>query len=55
MLKKIYTAVVDNIQDGAIIVFHDNNIETVKALKEIISELKAKKYQFVTVSHLLDK
>lgn len=53
--ERIYTAVVDNIQDGDIIVFHDNNIETVKALKKIISELKAKKYQFVTVSHLLDK
>lgn len=53
--ERIYTAVIDNIQDGDIIVFHDNNIETVKALKKIISELKARKYQFVTVSHLLDK
>ena len=52
---KIYTAVVDNIQDGDIVVFHDNNMETVKALKEIISELKARNYQFVTLSHLLDK
>lgn len=50
--QKIYTEVIDNIQDENIIVFHDNNIETVQALKEIIAELKSRNFQFVTVSQL---
>lgn len=51
---KIYDTVVNNIQDGDIIVFHDDNAETVKALDKIISELKSRGFQFVTVSQLLE-
>ena len=39
-------------QDGETIVFHDDNGETVEALDKIISELKAKGIQFVTVSQM---
>ncbi len=50
--EKIYATVVNNIQDGDIIVFHDDNAQTVKALKRIIVELKARGFYFVTVSQL---
>lgn len=51
--EEIYITVVGNIRNGDIIVFHDNNAETVKALKMIIPELKARGFQFVTVKDLL--
>lgn len=50
--ESIYTTVVSNIQDGDIIVFHDDNPETVKALESIIIELKSRGFQFVTVSQM---
>ncbi len=50
--EKIYNTVVGNIQDGDIIVFHDDNRETVKALEKIIVELKTRGFKFVTVSHM---
>ena len=50
----IYTAVVSRIQDGDIIVFHDDNAETVKALEKIILELKKRGFQFATVSQLYE-
>lgn len=50
--EKIYTAVVDQIEDGDIVVFHDDNEETVKALSKIIAELKKRGFQFATVSQL---
>ncbi len=48
----IYSTVVDKIQDGDIIVFHDDNQETVKAIEKIIVELRTRGFQFVTVSQL---
>lgn len=51
--EAIYAAVMENIQDGDIVVFHDDNPETVKALKQILPALKARGYQFATVSTLL--
>lgn len=51
----IYASVVSHIQDGDIVVFHDNNAQTVEALKKIISELKARGFQFVTVSQIPKK
>lgn len=51
--EAIYAAVMENIQDGDIVVFHDDNPETVKALKQILPALKARGYQFATVSALL--
>ena len=49
----IYAAVMENIQDGDIVVFHDDNPQTVKALKQMLPALKAWGYQFATVSNLL--
>ena len=51
--EAIYAAVMENIQDGDIVVFHDDNPETVKALEQILPALKALGYQFATVSTLL--
>lgn len=51
--EAIYTAVMENIQNGDIVVFHDDNPETVKALEQILPALKARGYQFATVSTLL--
>ncbi len=48
----IYTTVVGSVKDGDIIVFHDDNAETVKALEKIIVELKAREFQFATVSQI---
>lgn len=53
--EKIHHTVVCNIHDGDIIVFHDDNAETVKALSSIISELKDRGFQFATVSELLKR
>lgn len=50
--ERIYTTVVNCIKDGDIIVFHDNNPETVEALERIIVTLKSKNFQFLTVSQL---
>lgn len=52
--ENIYIAVVSKIQDGDIIVFHDDNAETVKALEKIILELKKRGFQFATVSQLYE-
>lgn len=53
-VEQIYTTVINDIQDRDIIVFHDDNAETVKAIEKIIIELKARGFQFVTVSQLLE-
>lgn len=52
--EKICTNVLHNIQNGDIIVFHDNNAETVEALQKIIVALKARNFQFVTISQLYE-
>lgn len=49
----ICETVVKNIQDRDIIVFHDDNQETVLALEKIITKLKGKGFQFVVISQLL--
>ena len=51
---KIYNTVMCAIKGGDTIVFHDDNPETVKALKRIIAELKARDFQFVTVSQMYE-
>ncbi len=51
---KIYNTVVSVIKDGDIIVFHDDNPETVKALRKIIAELKVRNFQFLTVSQMYE-
>lgn len=50
--EKIYTMVMNNISDGDIVVFHDDNPETIKALNDIIPALQKKGFQLVTVSQL---
>lgn len=48
----IYNNVINNVKDGDIIVFHDDNKATIEALKRIITKLKESDFQFVTVSQL---
>ena len=50
--EKIYTTVMNNISDGDIVIFHDDNPETVKALKNIIPDLQKKGFQLVTITQL---
>lgn len=52
--ENIYTALISKIQNGDIIVFHDDNAQTVKALERIILELKKRDFQFATVSQLYE-
>lgn len=50
----IYTEVVAHVQNGDIIVFHDDNPQTVKALERILMDLKEKGFGFLTVSQMWD-
>lgn len=50
----IYKTVVSNIQDRDIIVFHDDNAQTVEAIEKIIFDLKDRGFQFATVSQLYE-
>jgi polysaccharide deacetylase family sporulation protein PdaB len=53
---QIVQRIVKNARPGEIVILHDcggNRIQTVVALPEIIKQLKAKGYRFVTVSELL--
>lgn len=55
-VEKVVRTVLDNLQDGDIILFHDYNMKgspTPEALKIILPELKQRGYSFVTVSELL--
>lgn len=52
--EKICTNVVNRIKDGTIIIFHDNSPEAVKVLERIIVTLKARNFQFLTVSQLYE-
>ena len=47
-----YNAVMDNVQDGDIILMHDSHIATGEAVKRIVPDLIEKGYQLVTVSEL---
>ncbi len=50
--EAIYNTVMNNISDGDIVIFHDDNPETIKALNNIIPALQKKGFQLVTVSQL---
>lgn len=50
--QQIAATVLAEIADGDIVVFHDDNPETVLALQTIIPTLKARGFQFATVSQL---
>ena len=58
MAPDIAKLVLDTVKAGDIILFHDcvsrRESQTLSALKSIIPELKARGYQFVTVSELVD-
>ena len=50
----ILNYVLKDVKAGSIILFHDNHEYSVKALPEVIKELKKRGYKFVTVSELLE-
>ncbi len=50
--EKIYATVMRDIHDKDIIVFHDDNAETPKALEKLIPALREKGFQFVTISQM---
>ena len=52
--EKILNNILPNVKDGSIVLMHDNHSYAVKALDEIIKNLKDQGYQFVTVSELLE-
>lgn len=51
--ENICNNVLNNVKDGDIIIFHDNNPALINALPIIIKELKNRGFQFVTVDRLL--
>ncbi|MGE5703339.1 MAG: polysaccharide deacetylase family protein [Clostridia bacterium] len=53
----IANTVKKNVSSGDIVLFHDgglNQKQTIKALRDLITDLRQKGYKFVTVSQLLD-
>lgn len=50
--QMIIQTVCNNVKDQDIIIFHDDNINTINAIKVIIPTLKARGYQFLTVDEL---
>ena len=52
---RLYHTILDEVQDGDIILCHDLHGSTVDAMERVIPELIARGYQLVTVSELLDQ
>ena len=52
---EIYNRIMKKAQDGAIILLHDTNINTVNAVLRAIPELQAEGYEFVRVDDLLTR
>lgn len=50
---EIYTEVMANVFDGAIVLMHDGYTPTVSALKRLLPDLKAKGFQVVNVSQMI--
>lgn len=50
--KKTVDNVMENVQDGDVILMHDIHAETIEAAKELILKLQEKGYQLVTVSEM---
>ena len=48
----ICETVLDQVEDGDVIVFHDDNKETVQALKTLLPALREKGFQFVTCTQM---
>lgn len=51
-VDSIYLAAITDIKDNDVIIFHDNNRQTVRALDDILTGLEQKGFQFVTLSQL---
>ena len=49
----MYNRVVNKVQNGSIILFHNGVENTPEALDKILEKLKADGYEFVTVSELI--
>ena len=52
--QEISNLVLSSVQDGDVVVFHDNNRETVEALKVLLPKLKQSGFQPVTLSQLYE-
>lgn len=52
---RLYHTILEEVQDGDIILCHDLHGSTVDAMERVIPELIARGYQLVTVSELLDQ
>ena len=53
-VQTVLNNVLNNVQDGDIIVFHDDNNTTAIALEKIIPELQTRGFQFGTLSQLYE-
>ena len=53
--EEICKRVLSRVKNGSIVLFHNQGLNTAKALPIIISQLKAKGYQFVSIGNLIYK
>jgi peptidoglycan/xylan/chitin deacetylase (PgdA/CDA1 family) len=53
--QKIYECVMADAQDGGVVLLHSGVESTLKVLPQIIRDLRAKGFQFLTISELLDE
>lgn len=51
--KEITSRVLKGVNNGSIVLFHNNGLHTATALPDIIKALKAQGYQFVTIGELI--
>jgi len=51
--EEIENRVLSRVKSGSIVLFHNNGLNTSKALPKIISELKKEGYEFVTIGELI--
>ena len=51
-MQSTSTKVLENVQDGDIVLMHDIYVSTADAVKMIVPELKSRGYQLVTISEL---
>ena len=49
----IYRRVMDRVENGSIILLHDDNPNTVEAMPRLLDSLRARGYRFVTISEML--
>jgi peptidoglycan/xylan/chitin deacetylase (PgdA/CDA1 family) len=53
-IDKIFTHIIDNTQDGSIVLLHDIYGTTVEAVSKIIPEMRNRGFVFLTVRQLMD-